>query len=451
MIILRLGLIIISLRPSLAQDGPFMEIEFEPVQGPAMFDGDVIPLDATDGSVARPGPFRANPGGPTTKGSGNQTHQQHPASREEDLDQMMQSLLREAPEISAIMSTQGAFGPARSRSAARKPMDTALTRRPAMDQEVILQGLPADLQRSSMPIGLFRDLFPGPLIMDQGHSARRATPFADPDPLVMDMLQAMNSNIQDALLPLIHDANKARTAAPPSCDRDVQKHCGKERSQVHCLGQHQDDISDSCRKDIGQSVPFRCSHAIDKFCDVLQVGVLDCLSGHLEDLDAPCKDSVVATRHVIAKVNTQKATVKEGETKNGVKTIHTLPRTLSLLSGAAAGGKPGSTASNAIADVEMPVPEKVVNAKVLDSAAALIAEAEEAAKQRQQQLGQHAESWSTTWKILALGFCAALVYIAMNFTDSSRRVSSMLKPYMSTEGASSTPLTGGLCELPKPV
>jgi len=321
-----------------------------------------------------------------------------------------------------------------------------------MDQEVILQGLPADLQKSSMPIGLFRDLFPGPLVMDQGHSARRATPFADPDPLVMDMLQAMNSNIQDTLLPLIHDANKARTAAPPSCDKDVQKHCGKERSQVHCLGQHQDDISDSCRKDIGQSVPFRCSHAIDKFCDVLQVGVLDCLSGHLEDLEAPCKDSVVATRHVIAKVNTQKATVKEGETKNGVKTIHTPPRTLSLLSGAAAGGKPGSTASNAIADVEMPVPEKVVNAKVLDSAAALIAEAEEAAISRQHQLGQHAESsWSTMWKILALGFCAALVYMVMNFTDSSRRVSSMLKPYMSTEGASSTPLTGGLCELPKPV
>jgi len=27
------------------------------VQGPAMFDGGVIPLDAIDGSVARPGPL----------------------------------------------------------------------------------------------------------------------------------------------------------------------------------------------------------------------------------------------------------------------------------------------------------------------------------------------------------------------------------------------------------
>merc|ERR1719195_1376331 len=155
------------------------------------------------------------------------------------------------------------------------------------------------------------------------------------------MLQAMNSDIQETLLPLAHDANKAKTS-PRSCDKDVQKHCGKERSPLHCLGQHQDDISDSCRKDISQAVPFLCSRAIDKFCDVLQVGVLDCLSGHLGGLEAPCKDSVIATRHVIAKVNTQKATVKVRETKNGKNTIHTLPRTLSLLSHASTSEKPGS-------------------------------------------------------------------------------------------------------------
>jgi len=449
MFLQKLGLLIISLRPSLAQEGPFMEIEFEPVQGPAMFDGGVIPMDAMDGPVARPGPGWEKAGGPS-RGSGNQAHRQHSASREDDLDQLMQGLLG-----SMLSDQQGSFRPAKSRSAPHKPRETALTRRPAGDQEVMFQGLPVDLQRSSMPIGLFRDLFPGPLVMEQDHGPRRATPLADPDPLVMDMLQSMNGDIQEALLPLIHDANKARTA-PPSCDKDVQKHCGKERSQVHCLGQHQDDISDSCRKDISQSVPFLCSRAIDKFCDVLQVGVLDCLSGHLGDLESQCKDSVVATRHVIAKVNTQKATVKAGETKNGVKTIHAPPRTLSLLSNAATGEKPASIASSSSADIGLPAPEKPANAKVLDSAAALIAEAEEAAKQPRQQLGAirgqlHAESWSTPWKLLVLGFCGALVYIVMNFSESSRRVSSMLKPYMNTEEASSTPLTGGLQELPKPV
>jgi len=186
-------------------------------------------------------------------------------------------------------------------------------------------------------------------------------------------------------------------------------------------------------------VPFLCSRAIDKFCDVLQVGILDCLSGHLGDLEAPCKDSVVATKHVIAKVNIQKAMVKVGETKNGVKTIHAPPRTLSLLSNAAAGENPGSTSSDPSADIGVPLPEKPAKAKVLDFAA-LVAEAEEAAK-----LHLRAESWSAPWKILALGFGAAVVCIALNFSEVfffSRRVSSMLKPYMSTEGASSSPLIG---------
>jgi len=411
-----------------------MEIEFEPAQGPAILDGGTIPLGAMGGPVARSGPLWGKRDGPP----GRRT-----ASREEDLDQAMQGLFG-----AMFGDQQGPFRPGRTRSAARKPRETAFTRRPTGDQEMIFQMLPADLQRSSMPIGLFQDLFPGPLVMEQGHSGRRAASFSDPDPLVMDMLQAMNSDIQEALLPLIHGANRARTA-PRSCDTDVQKHCSKERSQIHCLGQHQDDISESCRKDISQSVPFLCSRAIDKFCDVLQIGILECLSGHLGDLEAQCKDSVVATRHVIAKVNTQKATVKVGDTKNGVKTVHAPPRTLSLLSNAAAGEGPASPASDpAVGESSgAPLPEKPAGAKVLDFAA-LVAEAEHAAKLR-----LPAESWSAPWKVVALGFCAAVVCIALNFSEVfffSRRVSSLLKPYMSTEGASSTPLMGGQ-ELAKPV
>merc|ERR1719266_2050103 len=215
----------------------------------------------------------------------------------------------------------------------------------------------------------------------------------------------MNNDIQDSLLPLIHDTQPL-TSTPISCFRDVQKHCGKDRSQVHCLGQHEDDISESCAKELSQSVPFICWRAIDKFCGVLPIGVLDCLGGHLEDLEAPCKDAVVATKHVIAKVNTQKATVTIGETKNGVKTIHAPPRSLSLPRAAAG----ENTASDSSADIAVPLPEKSASRKVLDSAAALVAEAEEAAKRRQLQLeaifGQlHAESWSTPWMILILIEC----------------------------------------------
>jgi hypothetical protein len=417
MILVGLGLLTISLPPSLAHDGLFMDIEFEPMQGPAMLHGGALPLDATNlKKVDLDRALENLLGGATNMKS-------------EDLDRGLKDLLGGA----TFGDQQGPFRPARSRSATHKPRDIGLS---------LLQGFPADLQKSSMPVGLFRDLFPGPLVMQQHHGARRATPFANPDPLVMDMIQTMNNDIQDSLLPLIHDTQPL-TSTPLSCYRDVQKHCRKDRSQVHCLGQHEDDISESCGKELSQSVPFICSRAIDKFCGVLPIGVLDCLGGHLEDLEAPCKDAVVATKHVIAKVNTQKATVTMGETKNGVKTIHAPPRSLSLPRAAAG----ENTASDSSADIAVPLPEKSASRKVLDSAAALVAEAEEAAKRRQQQLeaifGQlHAESWSTPWMILVLGFCAALVYIAMNFSESSGRLSRKFRPCMSTEDASCTPLIG---------
>merc|ERR1719161_4742 len=101
---------------------------------------------------------------------------------------------------------------------------------------------------------------------------------------------------------------------PSSCSKDLKAHCKGARSQLHCLGKNADTISAGCRADVGKSVPFLCSNGIDRWCDVLLGGILSCLSDHMSDLEGPCKDAVTATRHVITKVNTQKASVVDPST-----------------------------------------------------------------------------------------------------------------------------------------
>ena len=144
-----------------------------------------------------------------------------------------------------------------------------------------------------------RQLFPGPLQFDLDGQAQ---PIREPDPLVMDMLSSMSNMVQEVVAPTLHKTLHA-SAAPDSCQKDAVAHCSTARSQVHCLGQHRDDISDNCRRDLGKSVPFVCSAAIDKHCDVLHVGILDCLQKYQEELSGDCKDAFLATSKVIKSLN----------------------------------------------------------------------------------------------------------------------------------------------------
>jgi len=141
-----------------------------------------------------------------------------------------------------------------------------------------------------------QDLFPGPILVEGGGGD--IIHFGGPDPLVMDMLADMDKELRSQLVPRLHDAG---SLAPQACGADVQKHCGAARSQLHCLGQHGSDVSEACRKEVGKSVPFVCSDAIDRFCDVLQSGLLACLSLHVHDLTEACKDTVYATQKVVTK------------------------------------------------------------------------------------------------------------------------------------------------------
>ncbi|CAK8992787.1 unnamed protein product [Durusdinium trenchii] len=126
-----------------------------------------------------------------------------------------------------------------------------------------------------------------------------AQPFREPDPLILDMLSGTQSFGIDMVTPALHKIQHA-SAAPNSCQKDATKHCSTARSQVHCLGQHRDDISDDCRRDLGKSVPFVCSAAIDKHCDVLHVGILDCLQKYESELSGDCKDAFLATSKVVS-------------------------------------------------------------------------------------------------------------------------------------------------------
>jgi len=152
------------------------------------------------------------------------------------------------------------------------------------------------------PVQMMRALFPGPLHLGGQPMPGHAMPFADPDPVVLDMLGTVDHVMRDVMTPGLHSMGSA-SQAPASCHADLQKHCPKARSQVHCLGLHSEDISEPCEKDVGKSVPFVCSHAINELCDVLQGGILDCLKGQLGKLEMPCKDAVLTTSKALSHLN----------------------------------------------------------------------------------------------------------------------------------------------------
>jgi len=177
---------------------------------------------------------------------------------------------------------------------------------------------------SSMPGADISALFPLPLLQRPGPAELSgpsvADPFAD-DEFLASILHHMSRKFATDMLPAIHKAahkDKARA----DCRADAQKYgCDGARSLLRCLGQHADEISEPCRKDVGKSVPFLCGDAVDKHCNLMEQGVLPCLANHLSELDQSCKDAVVMTHGVIAKVNTQKASLVV-PSSGGVEHVH---------------------------------------------------------------------------------------------------------------------------------
>jgi len=172
--------------------------------------------------------------------------------------------------------------------------------------------------KSSMPGSLLRDLFPGAMVeggpmVIEGPTGGVGRPLADP--MMMDIMQDLDHSFANEMLPAIQKAARGSGEQDPrACQEDIKTKCASAKSHLHCLGMNHNTVSEACRKEVGQSVPFRCSKAIDKFCDVLQTGILACLYNHMQDVDGDCRDAVLTTKHVINKVNTQKASLVDKST-----------------------------------------------------------------------------------------------------------------------------------------
>jgi len=209
--------------------------------------------------------------------------------REEDLDHKLQQMLGGAeppPGTEVVIELDGPGMP---------PM-------PGRPMGFTDAGRPMVFTDEPNPVEMMRALFPGPLQHGMHPMPGHAMPFAEPDPVVLDMLGTVDTVMNDVMTPGLHLMASA-SQAPASCHADLQKHCPKARSQVHCLGLHSEDISEPCEKDVGKSVPFVCSHAINELCDVLQGGILDCLKGQLGKLEMPCKDAVLTTSKALSHLN----------------------------------------------------------------------------------------------------------------------------------------------------
>eukprot|EP00435_Cladocopium_sp_Y103_P016621 s2899_g4.t1 len=215
-----------------------------------------------------------------------------------------------------------------------------------------------------------------------------AQPIREPDPLVMDMLSSVNNMVQEVVAPQLHKTRHA-SAAPDSCQKDAVAHCSTARSQVHCLGQHRADISEDCRRDLGKSVPFVCSAAIDQHCDVLHVGILDCLQKYQEELSGDCKDAFLATSKVIQSLNS----AVQGPKPATAATAANLPPLATPLPSQPAQALLGSKPSGALADRERNLDSqlaKLAGVK-LKEAPAIASAIQQAEKQAEDQLVHDAD------------------------------------------------------------
>jgi len=157
-----------------------------------------------------------------------------------------------------------------------------------------------------MQQAMMKQLFPpGQMIIeeDDGPGPPRKSPSGQ-DAIIQDLMREMDQAMVQQVMPMAE--RSAEENLPSSCSKEIKANCRDAKSQLHCLGKHNADISDQCRADVGKAVPFLCSDAIDQYCDVLTGGILSCLGNQLSNLQGPCKDAVVATKKIIQKVNAQK-------------------------------------------------------------------------------------------------------------------------------------------------
>jgi len=287
----------------------------------------------------------------------------------------------------------------------------------------------------NVPATAFSDLFPGPV----------APPDAT-DMMVANMMQHISHVFKDSLVPTIRSLQKTEH----DCAAEVRSMCNstqqKPISHLHCLGQHSQSISDKCRARVGKSVPFLCHKAIDQSCDGLDRGILPCLADRLGELQGPCRDAVVATHGVIAKVNTQKASLLNPAT--GETLVHVPATSASATSKVASGNEVATTAKPVVqavqrevkldkilataapqspqASVERPVTVKIAKQPAVPTQAAATVTTKQPPTFKDQQDGRH--SWGSYMRgVIVLAVVGGFVFMFKRQGNSGAKPRCMAK------------------------
>lgn len=267
-----------------AQQDEVFELDFSPRSGVGAPPADLLRLmglgDAADQGQA----MAVGAGG----GGGKRSRD----SRESEMDQAFEGMI--SSMLGGDPSMRGS-----ARSTGKLPDAAVVTSsgagRPGVSEMMIEA---PGLSGGRVPMSVLQGLFPGPVMFEGDEGDGASEVFGGPDPLVMDMAQDVGLAFQDDLMKMLH---QSRSNAPQACQTDLRKNCVTARSQLHCLGQHAADVTPACRKAVEKSVPFVCSEAIDKFCDILRTGILTCLQGRLKELSGGCQDSVLATQAALGR------------------------------------------------------------------------------------------------------------------------------------------------------
>lgn len=119
------------------------------------------------------------------------------------------------------------------------------------------------------------------------------------DRFLGDMLSGVDRGFANQLLPVLQ--SRVAQGSDHPCDKDVKKLCPHADAPLHCLGLHSDEITQACKGQVKNTVPYICSQQIQRFCsDDLDRGIIPCLEDNGKSLGQDCQDAIVAARHALS-------------------------------------------------------------------------------------------------------------------------------------------------------
>lgn len=181
-----------------------------------------------------------------------------------------------------------------------------------------------------LPMDDFTSFFPMMPMHNSGQTGFHNQPSnVRTDPFFGDTMSMMSH-----LTPILDQMAKQVDASVHPCSRDIDHYCtGSPPDRVlHCLGLHQQYISPTCKDEVAQSLPVVCNpevelfwpHACQKSTDAAMTSadtpenfefraIMGCLVEKEDSLSSACRDTVVATKSLLDKLQNSKVTLSTVE------------------------------------------------------------------------------------------------------------------------------------------